>query len=509
MSSAAPPPGQQSDGRQMVARGAGMAFAARLGAVIEVVNQPVFTRLFGLATYGLYVVLWSYVRLVSAVTELAMTSALQRYGAGAKDEELAHAVVKLAFLVTLASSLGVAAATFLAAPWLARFVNVAEADAATLPTAIRIYALTLPLWTVVEISTSAVRARRAFGPEIRVRILYEQISRLFFAVGFFLIGWRHLGLFVGHLLSLSLAAGLSVRLLLRYYDARLLLRAPLERALAQGVLGFSLLIMPTHLIQRAFTELPTALLNRLLPGVAGAEAAGLYGIARRIASILQIVRMTFDYVLAPLAALHASVNWQEVKAMYAYATRLATILILPLAAGVVLARHDIAALFGAEAVKAAPLILILTIGRCAEALTGPSTALLEVLGKRGLPLVNNLAGLGVMLVLGAALTPGLGAEGMALGVIAGVNVVAMAGLAQLHHMHHLHPFIAGYGRALAAGGVALALMLASEPFIDMLPSSLRLLGAVTIYAILAFLAARFGLAKADRAAFRRSPEARG
>jgi hypothetical protein len=36
-----------------VARGAGLAGAARLGAAIEALSQPLFTWMFGLATYGL------------------------------------------------------------------------------------------------------------------------------------------------------------------------------------------------------------------------------------------------------------------------------------------------------------------------------------------------------------------------------------------------------------------------------------------------------------------------
>ena len=43
--------------RRDVAKGAGLAGLAKAGAVIEALAQPLFTWLFGLATYGLYVVL--------------------------------------------------------------------------------------------------------------------------------------------------------------------------------------------------------------------------------------------------------------------------------------------------------------------------------------------------------------------------------------------------------------------------------------------------------------------
>ena len=139
------------DGRKLVAHGAGLAVLGRLGALMEVINQPVFTRLFGLATYGLYIVFLSYVKLITAVTELAMTSALQRYGAGAKDDETAHAVVKFSLLSTMALSTIVAILITVIAPYLTGMFNTAEEDSKNLVAAIQLYAWTIPAWTLYEV----------------------------------------------------------------------------------------------------------------------------------------------------------------------------------------------------------------------------------------------------------------------------------------------------------------------------------------------------------------------
>jgi O-antigen/teichoic acid export membrane protein len=50
------------------------------------VAQPIYTWLFGLATYGLYFALWGAVNLLSNIVDLSMTSALQRI-VPAEDEE--------------------------------------------------------------------------------------------------------------------------------------------------------------------------------------------------------------------------------------------------------------------------------------------------------------------------------------------------------------------------------------------------------------------------------------
>src|SRR5688572_11395878 len=81
-----------------VARGAGLAGLARAGALIEAVAQALYTWLFGLATYGLYVVLWGAVNLTSNIVDLAMTHALQRVVPTESDEGR-HGAVKAALII--------------------------------------------------------------------------------------------------------------------------------------------------------------------------------------------------------------------------------------------------------------------------------------------------------------------------------------------------------------------------------------------------------------------------
>src|SRR5687767_758607 len=86
--------------RTHVAHGAVLAMLSRLGALIEAVAQPVYSWLFGLATYGVYTVLWSVVNILENLVDLSMTQALQRAVPGA-EEEAAHAAVRFALLVSV------------------------------------------------------------------------------------------------------------------------------------------------------------------------------------------------------------------------------------------------------------------------------------------------------------------------------------------------------------------------------------------------------------------------
>ena len=64
--------------KEDLAKGAGLAAVARLGALIEVVSQPAYTWMFGLAGYGVYVVLWAAINILANVLDLAFGQALQR-----------------------------------------------------------------------------------------------------------------------------------------------------------------------------------------------------------------------------------------------------------------------------------------------------------------------------------------------------------------------------------------------------------------------------------------------
>ena len=168
-----PPPGSRQ-----LAKGAGTALLARAGGIIEIVSQPFYVWLFGLPTYGLYMVLWSAVNLIENVADLGMTSALQRVVPQAADDEQRASALRQAMLIGVLPCVAVAFGASLGAHWLAGAVNVAAKDQDRLAAAIALFAWALPLWAYLEIATSALRARKAFGPEIRLRVMWEQAMRM-------------------------------------------------------------------------------------------------------------------------------------------------------------------------------------------------------------------------------------------------------------------------------------------------------------------------------------------
>jgi O-antigen/teichoic acid export membrane protein len=475
-----------------VARGAGLAGLSRLGALIEALAQPLYTWLFGLATYGIYVVLWGAINLATNIVHLSMPLALQRV-VPAEGEEAAHGAVKLALLIAIVPSSMIALLVTLNAAAVASIFSAAPEDAARLPQAVALFVWALPLWTFVEVATAAARARRAFGPEIRLRIFWEQIARILFALGFFALGASSLGLMAAHLCSLALTALLSVRLLGRYYDLKLLAAAPLPRGLIVTGLG----LLPSNLARRALIDAPPVVLNLILPGARGASAAALFEIARKISTVPLIVRQAFQYVLGPLSSAQAHADRASIAPLYHFASRVSTALVVPLAGLLVFAGVDVLSLYRPEAQAALPLLFILVGARAVEAIVGPASAIVEMIGHRALPLLNSFIAIALWIGLAAWLTPRLGPLGMAIAIGAATIASTYAATVQLQVSDGLSPFDRKLFQALAFALAGCALMAIAE---QLLHGPARFAACALLWAATSWLTLRYGLTRDDRLA---------
>jgi O-antigen/teichoic acid export membrane protein len=487
---------QKSD----VAKGAGVVALSRLGAVVEIVAQPAYIWMFGIAVYGVYTVLWAAVNTVSNVVDLAMTRAMQRVIPRTRSESEALSALKVAFILGLLPSIAVAAAAIAFAGELAALVNAGPRETARMALAVTIFAPALPLWTFIELATAAARARRAFGPEVRLRLFWEQCVRLALAFGLFIAGWNTLALVAAHVGSLLVTAALAVRLVGRYYDLRQLWHAPINTGIVRTVLLAGLGLLPINIVYRVLIDLPPLVLNAMIPGNAGAVASGLYGIARKIATIPQLLQQVFQYVMAPLASSQAGIDRTAIQPLYAFATRLSTVTVLPLAAAICLLGDRILWLFSPAARAALPVLVILVAGRAIETAIGPARPVLEMIGHRLLPTLNGVATVAVWALVCWWRVPIDGAVGMAVAVSAGVVTNALLPLLELRASHGFTPF--GWRFAVCTGiGLAGAAVLAVvHELLAPIGAAAEVLAVLALMFAAIWAGLRFGLSPSDRAA---------
>ena len=487
-------------GKRDVAAGAGAALLGRTGAIFEAVAQPAYVWMFGLAGYGLYTILWSAVNLVENVADLGMTSALQRTVPQARSEEEAVAALRAALLLGVGPCLLLAALASAGAGWIAGFVNVAAADRPGLAGDIALFAWALPLWALVEVGTSALRARRAFGPEIRLRVFWEQVIRLGIALPLWAAGYGVRALLLAHLLSLAATALLTARLVARHYDLRLFARA---RGGAEPTLLAGLSALPGNVVSRLFGDAPPLILNLWFPGAAGANAAGLYGIARKLSSLVQTVRIAMSYVVGPLASAAARDGRAAIEPIFAFATRLGTVLAVPIAALVIAAGPALLALSGPAAGAAAAVLAPLVLARLVDAITGPGGSVQQATSARRHAPVGSLLGLAVAVAAGVPLIDRAGAGGVAMAVAAGLCTSSLATVAMLHRLDGLNPFRAPYARVLAIS-VAISAAVGAGVAAAPVPPLARAALTLAALAPCLWLCVRLALPADDRAALGRT-----
>lgn len=496
--SSAPPP-ELPPGSRQVAKGAGTALLARAGGVIEIVSQPLYVWLFGLPTYGLYMVLWSAVNLIENVADMGMTSALQRVVPQAKDDAERAAALRQAMLLGLIPCIAVALIASLGAPWIAEIVNVAAKDRAELATGITIFAWALPFWAYVEIATSALRARKAFGPEIRLRVMWEQIMRMIGACILAALGAGTLGLLIAHLCSLAVTCIFSTRLLARYYRLDLLRGTALPPMRAKTFYA-GISVLPSNIVNRLFSDAPPLILNLIIPGAAGASAAGLFAIARKIASGVQLIRQAFSYVMAPLASEAVRHDIRHVAEIYGFATRLTIVVATPVVCTIAGGGRALLGFFGPGAQAAYVALALLTFTRLIEAVAGQAATIQSVISRYHHPLVGSAIGLAVALLLGALLLPQGGMDGMAIAVSAGIAVSVVTPMIQLWHHQRIHPFAPPFARAASvAAAVGVTIFIASELLWPLHHTVRTGIGAVLLIAGI-WVSGRFGLSHDDKLA---------
>ena len=349
----------------------------------------------------------------------------------------------------------------------------------------------------IEVATSAARARRAFGPEIRLRIFWEQIARILFALGFFALGAGTLGLMAAHVSSLALTAALCLPLLGRYYDLRRIVRAPVAPRLAGRMLTTGLALLPATLARRLLIDAPPVALNLMLPGTRGAVAAGLFEIARKLSTVPLIVRQAFQYVMAPLSSAQAHLDRTELGPLYRFAARVSTALVVPLSGLLIFAGTDILSVYRPEAQAALPLLALLVAARAIEAIVGPATPIVEMAGHRLLPLLNSTIGVAIGAALAAWLVPEQGALGMAIAVAAATVVIAYAATLELRISDGLSPFDRKLVQGIAIALAGVALMALAE---SVTRGPVRFASVLALWAATSWLALRFGLNRPDREA---------
>ncbi|MEZ5318294.1 MAG: polysaccharide biosynthesis C-terminal domain-containing protein [Vicinamibacterales bacterium] len=162
----------------------------------------------------------------------------------------------------------------------------------------------------------------------------------------------------------------------------------------------------------------------LVGGLAGAPAAGVYGIAMRLAAALQGPVAIGAYALAPpIARHHAAGRRDALESLLRRAARWMTLgSVAGYAAVAAIGADGLARIFGADYGRAWPLFLVLGLGQVVNAICGLGGTTLLMIGRPRALMGISLACSAITIGGGWLLIPHLGPMGAALATAAGVVV---------------------------------------------------------------------------------------
>jgi O-antigen/teichoic acid export membrane protein len=154
-------------------------------------------------------------------------------------------------------------------------------------------------------------------------------------------------------------------------------------------------------------------------------------------------------------------------------------------------------LYRPEAREALPLLFILVGARAIEAIVGPASAIVEMIGHRVLPLVNSFIAIALWIGIALWLVPIHGPLGMAIAIGVATVTSTYAATIELQISDGLNPFDRKLVQALALALAGIALMALAE---RLLHGPARFAACALIWAITSWLTLRCGLTREDRLA---------
>jgi O-antigen/teichoic acid export membrane protein len=395
-----------------VSRGAIGSFGLKAFSIgFAFFSTLILTRLLGAAEYGVYAYVLAWVNFLCIPALIGLDQVLIRQVAAGQVESEWGAVrglLRWSNRVVLSLSLAIALLAGAIAWALARHVNSAQLSA------FLIALVLLPLLSLTRLRQAAMQGlHHVVAGQLPESLVQPAIFISLILASRELFGW---------VLHARTAAGLNA---LATCAALLVGAALLHLSLPQGAQLATPVYRPSEWMSSA---LPILLVNGigvinnqvpilLLGAMKGAETAGLYAIATRVADLLSFGLMSVNLALAPVAArLWAQRDIGRLQQVVTKTVRVVFIFTVPVAAVLIIFGEKFLSIFGPAFAKGHSALIILVIGQTANVGMGSVGLLLIMTGhEREVAIAT-----GVCVILNISLNlimiPSLGMVGTALAV---------------------------------------------------------------------------------------------
>ena len=404
--------------REVLSKGA-IAFILKImGAGLAFLFHMAIARYLGASGSGVYFLSLTIITFVATVTRLGMDNSVTRFVSAYASEQKwvkVKGIVRYALLFTLVLALIISVVLFYSADWLASTVF----DMAELAIPLQLMSLIITPLALMTLYAKALQGLK----RVRDAMLMQSVLTPLLAC----IALYYLAPLYGNTGAIS-AYGIGVVITLifgfwQWQRAKSAWKQIHAAFSAKKLLASSLPLLGAEILKQVMQALPLILL-----GVWGSSVdVGLFGVAQRTASLVSLVLIAANIIVAPkLAELYQQKNMLALGRIARQGSLLMTAMAAPALLLFLIAPQWVMSLFGAEFAVGWRLLVIMALGQLINVMTGSVGFLLMMTGNERSYLSANIIAALLCATLAYLLIPfygGLGAAVAAAVPLAIVNLL--------------------------------------------------------------------------------------
>jgi O-antigen/teichoic acid export membrane protein len=480
------PAGAANSDISVLARGAGVGLVGKaLGRGLHILSQVILARMLGPASFGLYALGWTLLRMIGVLAPAGLDKGVLRYGSeywGERASDLKGVVIVGGVLATAVGGV-IGGSLFIGAPLISEQI-FGKPDLAPV---LRWFAPGFAIVAGLKVVSATTRITRRMQYGALTEDILQPAVNVVLVVLFLAMGWELIGAVAATVISLAASCGLGTWYVFRLFPEfrgthantghwRELVRFSLPTAFA-GVFAAYLLW-----IDRVYVGM-----------LAPARDLGIYQAASQTAVVFTLVLAPFNAIFAPMIPkLYHSKDLARLGEIFTVSTKWVIYLSMPIFLVIYFFPKEImTGVFGAEYVSGAGPLVILAAGQVLALAGGVVGILLIMTGNQRIWMVLSGSSLLLHAAFSLILIPSYGLVGAASATASSLVVISVGGLLVVRSRLGLTPYDSRYLKGVAAASgssLALYVLRAVSP-LGALPNILAALSvsALTFWFVLALL----------------------
>ncbi|RMF62327.1 MAG: hypothetical protein D6743_12260, partial [Calditrichaeota bacterium] len=427
----------QKDAGDLV-KGALVNYLGMIAKTSKVLFMFVAARVYGMETLGLYLLSWSVVDIASKFglwgIDRSLIRDISRYH---KDEGEANRIRLFGIIrFNIGLVIGLSFLTTVVVYFLIPLIAVQGLHKPNLIPPLRILVFAIPFITLTHSFIATTKALRIMKYEALIRSGLEPLVLLLGTLALIPFKMGVIALVSAHIFASAVAAVGAASVAIRKYRYLGWQHQALSAEDKKETLRYTSPIAVMDMLSLLVARSDILLVGRLM----NEAAAGLYGIAVEIISVVKRIRQGFEPIFAPIVSeLFYTKEKSRLHRNYVIVTRwLMAGSLLP-ALAMILYPAQLLSLFGREATAAAGALVVLAISHGLFGTFSAAESLLVMTGKTLLNTILAAAMLSINIAVSLWLIPKLGLVGAALGMLTAFAFVSAARLYHGYRFYGIHP----------------------------------------------------------------------